>query len=524
MSVAGLAVLRSPMSGSGDADLLLLDAEIWTGDATSPRARALAAKDGVLITVGTNDQAERWRGTATDVLELDGAFVCPGFIDAHAHLAQLAGSLFWLRLDGRSRAEVLDRVRRARANQEWIVGRGWDESTWRDRRYLGRHELDTASGKTPVVLVRVDGHMLSCNTAALERLRVPKKTRGFESGGDGTATGVLKEEAAEAALARLRPTANDILAGIPKAIRRLHRLGITSVHDMVTANGLQAWVQWRGSGRTGIRVSAFLETHSVQEKTALRGEPLGDKEWLRFGGVKVYSDGSLGARTAALDRPYADDRRARGFLIHSPVALKRLAARAHSRGHPLAVHAIGDRANLVVARTLAALGARRHRHRIEHFELPTWETMRIVKSSGIIASMQPNFAGRWSAPGQLYEARLGERFRGNNPFREILDRRIPLCFGSDGMPYGPLYGMHSAVNAPFESQRITAEEALRAYTAGGAFASHEERRKGTLGVGKLADLVVLDRSPLKHPKEIRRLKVLATIVGGRVAYLRPGKP
>ncbi|MCJ2555440.1 MAG: amidohydrolase family protein, partial [Candidatus Thermoplasmatota archaeon] len=159
------------------------------------------------------------------------------------------------------------------------------------------------------------------------------------------------------------------------------------------------------------------------------------------------------------------------------------------------------------------------RHRIEHLELPTEEDLREARRLGLVASMQPNFVGQWSRPGGMYEDRLGpERLKGNNPFRRILDMGIPLAFGSDNMPLSPLYGVHWAVNAPFEAQRLTVEEALRAYTLGSAYASGEEALKGSLDPGKLADLVVLEKDPWERPETIEDIPVYATILGGRVVY------
>ena len=211
------------------------------------------------------------------------------------------------------------------------------------------------------------------------------------------------------------------------------------------------------------------------------------------------------------------------MLIHSPTELLARLQAAHRAGFQTATHAIGDAAIRLVVETLEAVQdteARRDaRHRIEHYELPDDEVLRRTKAAGIVASCQPNFVGQWSGPGDVYETRLGAaRAAKNNPYRKILRRHIPLCFGSDGMPYGPLFGVHWAVNGFVEDQRISPEEAVRAATAGSAFAAFEEDAKGTLEPGKLADFVILDGDPFETPEAIAQLRVASTWIGGHRVY------
>jgi len=511
------------MAERGDhADLVVLDGDVWTGDPETPRAKALAARDGLLVAVGANAEAERWVGEATEVLELAGAFVCPGFVDAHTHVASAAGRASWLKLDDcGSLEDVLARVAERAKAGGWVLGRGWDESRWPTARYLTRQDLDAVTGKVPAVLVRVDGHMLTCNTAALQELKVPVDLAIQERDAGGQPTGVLKEAAANLAWERMKATAEDILAGLPATVRHLHSLGITSVHDFVGAEGMRAWTRWR-QGSPTLRVYTCVLEGEVFAEVSSGGLSTGmGDDWLRLGAAKVFGDGSLGARTAALSRPYADDRKERGLLVHPLPELRDRFREAHYGAFQIAAHAIGDRAVSLVAKEIASLEGEGHRHRIEHFELPTDEVLDLAREKRLLASMQPNFVAQWSQPGGMYERRLGKRVARNNPYREILKRGIPLGFGSDGMPYGPLYGIHAAVNAPFEVQRLTAEEALRAYTAGGAYAASEEARKGTLTKGKLADLVVLSESPLEHPDRIDRIAVESTVVHGRIVWETP---
>ena len=304
-----------------------------------------------------------------------------------------------------------------------------------------------------------------------------------------------------------------------------HRLGITSIHDVVGMAGWQAYQRAHQSGRLRLRVSAMLPEGWVSSLSrAGIASGLGDK-WLRIGAVKVFSDGSLGAFTAALAAPYAGGTEERGMLIHSPSELRDILEGAHRAGLQTATHAIGDAALRLVVDTLSEIQEENRRdslrHRIEHYELPDDDVLQHTKTAGLIASCQPNFIGQWSGPGDVYETRLGPvRMARNNPYRKIARRGIPLCFGSDGMPYGPLYGIHWAVNGFFEDQRIGPEDAVRAYTAAGAYAAFEEERKGTLEKGKFADFVVLEGDPFHEPESIERCRVRETWLGGSRVYAR----
>ena len=510
-----------------DADLIV-QGRILAMDYARPTAEAMALGGGRILAVGTEARADRWRGRRTKVWTLrDRQTVVPGFIDAHAHLAHDAWRRTWVDLGGGKSLDQAIGTLRARVAKarpgEWIIARGWDESAWPVKRYLTRHDLDRVSVSHPILANRVDGHMCSVNTAVLRKVPFAGAEAGVEREPDGTPSGVLMEEAAERAREAIPPPTDAAWAKLlARAIAFAHRLGITSVHDVVDAHHIHAYQRLRAEGRLTIR-AYLLPYDGLLEGLVASGLRTGFGDaWLRLGAIKVFADGSLGARTAALFDPYDDDVRATGRLNRSPKDLTARLARSHAAGFQLAVHAIGDRAVDVVVEAFSKIlegEARDRRHRIEHFELPTEETLDRMKGLGLIASMQPNFVGRWSHPGELYERRLGrDRLEQNNPYRDILRRRIPLAFGSDGMPYGPLFGLAGAVGAPFASQRIAASEAIQAYTAGGAFAGFAESEVGTLAAGKLADFVVLSGDPRRDP--VGDLAVDATVVGGSVVYRR----
>ncbi len=365
--------------------------------------------------------------------------------------------------------------------------------------------------------------MGALNSRALERAADLTAERGFEVDGTGRPTGILKEDAFAAFQRRFETGEAGVERGLAAVTRMAHRLGITSIHDIVDLPAWRVYQRARRSGRLGLRVYA-MPRDALLPSLAGAGLMTGFGDiWLRLGAVKVFSDGSLGAFTAALRKDYEGRPGARGMLVHPPTDLRSILAAAHAAGFQTATHAIGDAAIDAVLDALedvqAEVPRKDARHRIEHFELPDETMLDRAKRVGVLASCQPNFVGQWSGPGDLYEMRLGpERASRNNPYRRILRRRIPLCFGSDGMPYGPLFGIHSAVNGFFDDQRISPEEAIRAATAGGAFASFEERLKGTLEPGKLADFVVLDGDPFANPEHIREIPIASTWIGGARVY------
>jgi predicted amidohydrolase YtcJ len=517
--------IAGPMPG--EADVLVVGGRIFTASPERPWARALATRGDRLVAVGTEAQAERWAGRATRRIDLRGRVVVPGFIDAHAHLCDAAAELRWVQLAGtRTLSDALERLRGAAAATApggWVLGGGWDEAKWPERRYPTREDLDRVSAVHPVVARRIDCHMASVNTAALSRAADLRTVRGFETDPAGRPTGILKEDAFAAFARRYEAGELEMGRGLAAVARRAHRLGITSIHDVVDLAGWRAYQRARRAGRLRLRVYA-MPRDTLLPSLAASGSMtgLGD-DWLRLGAIKVFSDGSLGAYTAALGEDYAGRPGDRGLLVHDPAELRKILGTAHAAGFQTATHALGDEAIRQVVGALEDVqtsGPRKDaRHRIEHFELPDEDLLRRAKAARLVVCAQPNFVGQWGGPADVYESRLGrERASRNNPYRRILRHGIPLAFGSDGMPYGPLYGIRAAVNGFFEDQRIPPEDAVRAYTAGGAFASFQEGIKGTLEDGKLADFVILDGDPFGQPEALGACRVHSTWIGGSCVY------
>lgn len=495
-------------------DLILLNGNIVT--VSSGRAEALAIKDQKIAAVGSNAEIKRLTHKNTKILDLKGKTVLPGFIDAHTHLVSvgLRKTLYLDLSETRSLEEALERVReaaKAKGKGEWVMGRGWDESRWPQKRYITRSDLDRVAPHNPIALVRVDGHMLTANTKALAVVNVSADSDEMDK-----ENGILREQAATQFLQQLRPSLDELKRALKEAVKIAHSLGVTSIHDIPYIEAFRAWQALRGELKLRVTLNIPIEQLDKFSELGFR-TGFGD-EWLKLGAVKIFSDGSIGAGNAALFEPYLD-RPGNGKLNYEQAKLNELVKKAQDNGFQVMIHAIGDRAIQAVLEAFAAAGMDfEDRARIEHFELPTPAQIEQMKELGIIASMQPNFL-QWSGPGQLYEARLGaERDMRINPLRRVLEEGVMLAFGSDCMPLGPLYGIHLAVNAPHEVQKLSAEDAIRCYTLNAAYAAFEEKSKGSIEAGKLADLVVLSEDPYRAKDRIKEIKVEMTLVGGERVF------
>jgi len=520
------------------ADLVLTNAEVHTlaappgspyGDGPGDEVHeAVAVRDGRVVGLGRGYDVAFRAGVDTTVVDCEGRVVLPGFVDAHTHLESTGQYL--VHGDCSDAGSVDDAVAALRKEAEttdegWIQGFGWDESDWPAGRYLRTGDLDRVSEERPVVAYRVDMHVAALNSVALERVRedLPDDDVELE---DGAPTGVVVEDAVEAvraAVGRDRAATRELVTA---ARDRAQALGVTAVHDKVRrSHAPRVYRDLAAAGALGLRVRVdYWSDHlDAVVETGLRTNAGGPM--VRTGAVKSFTDGSLGGHTAKLTDPYADvdpDARedgGRGKWVVPPEQLRELAARADGEDLQLTVHAIGDEA---VAETVAALEATGDpgaaRHRVEHVELHDDDVLARMADAGIVASCQPNFL-RWAREGGLYEARLGRaRTDRSNRYRDLLDAGVPLAFGSDSMPMGPLAGVHHAVNAPADAQRLSVTEALRAYTLGAAYAGHDDDRTGTVEAGKLADLVVLEASPWENEGAIDEIDVAMTVVGGDVVY------
>jgi predicted amidohydrolase YtcJ len=542
-AVAGLLALASACApADAPADLVVRNAVIWTGVAGGADAEALAIRHDRIVAVGSNTQVARRIGPDTEVIDAGGGMVVPGFIDAHVHFVTGGFRLASVQLrDAATPHDFAARIRDFAASVPagtWILGGDWDHTLWGGE-LPARDWIDSVTPLHPVWVNRLDGHMALANSAALAAAGITAATPDVDGGeivrGAGRRpTGVLKDNAM-ALVERVVPEPPPELTdrALDVAMRYVAAQGVTSVHDMGSWSHLAVYRRAHTAGRLATRVYAVVplaDWARLRDTVAVHGR--GD-DWLRIGGLKGYVDGSLGSHTAAFHDPFTDDPSSRGLLVIEPDTLYRAIAGADDAGLHVLVHAIGDRANALLLDTFERVarehGARDRRFRIEHAQHLTPADIARFAALGVIASMQPYHAiddGRWA------DRVIGEtRSRTTYAFRSLLDSGAHLAFGSDWFvaPPTPLEGVYAAVTRRtlddrhpdgwVAEQRITVDEALRAYTADAAFASFEEDVKGTLEPGKLADFVILEHDLRRiAPEHIRDVRVLLTVVGGRIAH------
>jgi predicted amidohydrolase YtcJ len=490
-------------------------------------------QDDYIIATGKKGKIEVPKGA--EVYDVTGMTVLPGFIDSHCHFYDMGISMIrdvMLRDTPSLEAAMVRLKEKTKATKEgeWILGEGWDESKWPENRYPTKEDIDAVSKKHPIMVVRICGHLLTLNTPALKIAGITGKTPQPEGGhvdigNDSEPTGILRD--CRHLIEPYIPSVTEETAveGLKIASERALSLGCTSIGDAgLGADAFKAYQTALTKGYLKIRAYLFIN-ETIQQQSYETGIRTGfGNDVIKVGPSKLLMDGSLGARTAALFEPYADEPTTKGLLIMPPEVLDEKAKTAHIHGNQLAIHAIGDYAiECVINSIQTALKEKPqkdHRHRIEHCEILTAGQIERIKELGIIPAMQPNFVGEWAGTSSMYDQRLGEeRSRLNNPYRILLDEGITVAFGSDGMPFHPIYGIWSAVNHGIKDARITLVEAIKCYTLNGAFASFEEDIKGSVEPGKLADITVIDRDLTElKPDGIRDAKVYMTIVNGKILY------
>ncbi|MFC3957237.1 amidohydrolase [Halovivax cerinus] len=538
------------------ADVVLLDGEVHTlaGSSTDDSTdaavgdvvdvhEAVAIRDGEIVRVGRTVEVEHLQGVETTVIDCAGRTVVPGFVDAHTHMETQGLYLVHADLsDAESLSDALAALeRQAETGREWILGFGYDESGWPESRYPTREDLDAVSEERPVVAMRVDMHTASLNSVALDRMR-PKLPAEDVRTENGEPTGVVVEDAATEVWSGSEDSDAETRELVTAAIDHATSLGVTSVHEKVrNSRAPRIYRELDRDGDLDCRVRLDYWSDHLETAIDVGLATNAGSDFVRTGGIKSFTDGSIGARTAKLFEPYEDvDAEAdvsaddatesasagdaddgRGQWVVEPDELREIADRAVDHDFQLTVHAIGDEAIGAAIDVLAdtdTVGSARHR--IEHVELATDEQLGRMADAGIVASMQPNFH-QWANPGGLYDQRLGERRRTrSNRLRTVVDAGVHLAFGSDSMPLDPLLGVHHAVNAPGASQRLSVTEAIRAYTIGAAYAGFDDDRLGTIEVGKRADLAVLEDSPWAEPDSIDEIDVAATLVDGSLVHDR----
>ncbi|HEY2029039.1 MAG TPA: amidohydrolase [Myxococcales bacterium] len=542
-------ILALLLSVAAPADLIVTDARIYTVDAAHPRAAALAVKDGRVAFVGSEREALALRGPATRVVDARGNTVIPGMVDAHAHLLGLGLSLKAVKLAGtRSYDEVIRRVvERAKDTPKgaWIQGRGWDQNKWGDTRFPTHDALSKATPDHPVVLTRVDGHAVLANAAAMKAADVTAATRDPQGGrierdAEGNPTGVFVDNAKQI-IQRVvpAPTKEDLHQAALAAIREAQSFGLVGIHDAGEPRAvIDVFEEMAKRSEFGLRGYIMVSDNAQDlDHYFARGpqSALYDGHlWIRT--VKLYADGALGSRGAALLDPYADDPHNNGLLVSSPEHLRDVATRALKAGFQVATHAIGDRGNRVILdayeAALNAVPKADHRFRVEHAQVLSPADIPRFARLGVIPSMQ----GAHQASDMTWaEARLGyARTLGAYAWRSLLDTGVVIPNGSD-FPVertNPLYSFHAAVTRTnddgwphggwFPAEKMTREEALRSMTLWPAFAAFQEQEMGSLSPGKYADFVILDHDIMTVADDrILQTRVIATYLNGKAVYERP---
>ena len=539
--VAACAVKPQP------AELVLTGGVVWTGVEGAAPAQAIAIRGGRVLHVGTDDEVQTFIGPNTRHIQLAGRFVTPGLMDAHTHF--IDGGFQLGSVDLRDAATPREFARRigdfARSVPAggWVTGGNWDHELWPGAPLPRREWIDSLTGRTPVLVSRLDGHMALANSRALEMAGITRDTPDPPGGTivrdprTGEPTGVLKDEAM-GLVARLIPPPTD--AQRDEAFRRAqaHALarGVTLVTDMGSWDDLATYRRAHAAGELTLRVYAFVPIASWERMRDFVGREGRGAGRLRWGGVKGFVDGSLGSTTAWFHAPYADEPTTSGLVVSDTAELRRWILGADAAGLHVAIHAIGDRANDWLLDVYAAAerenGRRDRRFRIEHAQHLGTAAIARFAQLGVIPSMQPYHAiddGRWA------EKRIGpERIRTTYAFRSLLDAGAHPAFGSDWTvaPIDPLLGIYAAVTRRtidganpdgwVPEQKISVEETLRAYTAANAFAAFVEDDLGTLEPGKRADLVVFSQNLLElDPLRIPDARVDYTIIEGELDYVRP---
>ncbi|MEP6923055.1 MAG: amidohydrolase [Pyrinomonadaceae bacterium] len=525
------------------ADLIIVNARVRTMNSSQPTAEAVAVWGNKIAAVGSNADIRLLAGANTKIIDAGGKLVLPGFNDAHVHFMSGGFQLSSVDLrDAASPQEFAERIRKFAAGLpkgRWVTGGDWDHERWTPANLPTREMIDAVTPDVPVFVNRLDGHMALANSAALKLAGVNKDTK-TPAGGEivrdarGEPTGILKDAAMNFVYAVMpEPSLAEKLAAAGAATDYAASFGVTSVQDMSAGDDVGVYQELLWQGKLKTRIYAVSPLSDWQRWARAGVHYAFGSEMLRVGGLKGFADGSLGSTTAWFFEPYLDAPNSMGLAGEQMPKMLESAREADKAGLQIMIHAIGDRANDEILKIYEQLekenGVRDRRFRIEHAQHLRVEDIARFGRDKVVASMQPYHAiddGRWAAK-RLDEKRL----KGTYAFRSLLDSGATLAFGTDWTvaPINPMLGIYAAAtrrtlddknpNGWLPEQKITVEEAVRAYTVGSAYAEFQENLKGTIAPGKLADLVILSDNIFSiNPIEIEKVKVLTTIVDGRVVY------
>lgn len=536
---------------TSDVDVVILGGNIITVDPAHPRAQAIAVKFDRIVAVGQDDEVRPLMGAGTKVIDAHGMTVTPGFIDAHCHPMD-AGRRSLLRVDcGPDKASTIADVKRALAERalatppgQWLLGFGYDEAKLPEKRLLTRSELDEVTLQHPVFIEHSSGHIGMLNTPGLERGNLNRNSPDPEGGkygrdSAGELDGCVFESGQDQFIGRGAyrgqplipdPTPEQDRQAVALASTLAGSLGITGWHEMLAdPTILRAFQTTRAHGELHTRVSAYIYIDYLNEITGAGLQSGFGDSMLRIGGAKLLGDGALSGRTAFLWEPYAGTTDNYGVQGASAEMMEAQVLAAHKAGLQIGIHANGDRfIGMVMDAYEKAVGAyprQDHRHRIEHCSVMTPELLARMKRLGLVAIP---FGEYIYYHGEKMSSYGAKRLETMLPHRDFLDAGIPVAGSSDYPcgPWNPLVAIRSCVTRKSRAgdgiglrQRITAEEVIRVYTLGGAYASFEEETKGSIEIGKLADFAFLSDDPTTvDPERITDISVMATMLGGKLVY------
>ncbi len=541
-----LALLLAAVQPPAPADLIVTNARVYTADDARPLADAFAVRDGRIAFVGSQREVAVLKGANTRVVDAGGKTVIPGMVDAHAHFNNLAKKLRSVDLIGtRSYDEVIARVvERAKSTPKggWIIGRGWDQNAWGNTQFPTHEALSAATPDHPVLLERVDGHAQLANMAAMKLAGLTAASKEPSGGkivknAQGQPTGVLIDRAEDLVASKVPvPTSAEWRVMHKDAISLMHRWGLVGMHDAGASRAMiDLYEDMAKSGELDLRLYLMISDDSVALKHYFAMGPRSalydGRVWVRS--VKLYADGAMGSRGAALLEPYSDDPNNTGLLLSAPAHIRSVAERGLKAGFQINTHAIGDRGNRVVLdayeQALNAVPSVDHRFRVEHAQILAHDDIPRFAELGVIPSMQ---ASHQTSDMYWIGKRLGPtRLYGAYAWRSLLETGVVVPNGSD-FPVeevNPLISFHASiarqdasdwpVGGWFPEQRMTREEALKSMTLWAAHAAFQEKDMGSISAGKYADFVMLDQDIMRVPAElVLNTKVLATFVGGKAVY------
>ena len=503
----------------------------------------LAFENGKVLARGIKGEESKY--STCEKTDGKNQFLLPGLFDAHAHVSGLGTEMTRVILRGvKSEESAVEKIKQfadANPQSKWILGRGWNQVLWMNKSFPTKESLDTSGIKRPIWLRRVDGHAAWANSEAMRLAGINRNTPDpaggkIERDENGEATGIFIDLAMNLIEKKIPPmTSLELEYAYDKAYQHLLSLGIVGVHDAgISQSEIDSYVKRAKDGRLPLRIYGMLSGASSDLNRWLEaGHIKDDKEMLSIRSVKLYSDGALGSRGAAMLAPYSDDADNKGLLLTQPETLDKLVEKILSKGFQVNVHAIGDKGNRIVLDALEKaykkVGGRELRNRNEHSQVVSLEDIPRFKDLDVIASIQPVFA---TSDMNMAEDRVGpQRIKGGYAWKKFLDQGTVIASGSD-FPVelaNPFHGLHAAVtrqdrnNLPkggwLPGEKISPEEALRSFTLNAAYAAHQEKTLGSLEKGKWADFILVDSDVIKGKAEdIWKTQVLQTWIGGEKKF------